>query len=232
MALAPVGLASPKQAHSQKNWGTLLTREKYFQPVDQPAPSLRCKTQAAWRSASPSSRGKVVILNFIHASCGDECPLHSVVIAQLQSMIKDTPMKDRQGFISITTDPNNDVGPVLADYGASHGLDLANWTFLTSPVSEPEDTTRRRAKAFGLVFEEVDGAQMHGVVTNVIDKEGQLRGLFHGLNFAPLNLITFANALVNDVDRRHPESRPEWSLWPWFASLFSGSGLPSGGGAQ
>lgn len=231
LVIALVGLVAPTQAHSLKEMEDALSmRDKYFQAVDQPAPTFTLLNAAGEAVNLSDLRDKVVILNFIYASCGDVCPLHSVLISQLQSMINDTLMKDRVAFVSITTDPSNDTGQVLSDYGTSHGLDPNNWTFLTSPASEPEDTTRQLAKAYGLVFEQADGMQMHGIVTNVIDKRGQLRGRFHGLNFQPLSLVTFANGLVNDLDRPHPDPKPEGSLWSWFTSLFSAPGQPSNGG--
>ena len=38
---------------------------------------------------------KIVVLNFIFASCTDFCPLHSELIAEVQKKVNDTPMKDR-----------------------------------------------------------------------------------------------------------------------------------------
>lgn len=232
--IASVGIATPASAHSLKEVEEQLTgRDKYFQPVDQPAPAFALENADGQAVSLSNFRDKVVILNFIYTNCGDVCPLHSVVIAQLQTMINKTPMRDRVAFISITTDPKNDRGAVLTEYGTSHGLDPVNWTFLTSAVDQPEDTTRKVAKAYGLEFTETEeGAQMHGVVTHVIDKKGQMRGRFHGLNFEPLTLVSFVNALVNDYDYPHAEPKAGDSLWSWFSSLFSGGGQPSQGAGQ
>ena len=103
-------------------------------------------------------------------------------------------------------------------------------------LKELKDALSTRKKYFQPVDQPAPTFPLQNVgsqaATNVIDKKGQLRGRFRGLRFAPLSLFTFANALVNDVDRRHPEPQPEWSLWSWFTSLLSGSGQPSGGGVQ
>ncbi|MCS6758864.1 MAG: SCO family protein [Candidatus Devosia euplotis] len=162
-------------------------------------------------------RGKFAALNFIYAICGDVCPLYSQLVAQLQSMINISPMRDRVAFISITTDPSHDQGRVLIDYGEVQGLDPVNWIFLTSSAGKPEDTTRKVARVYGLEFTEIDGMQMHGLVTRVIDPEGKLRGHFHGLNFEILSLVTFANALANDVHGPEPQDQ---SIWSWFGGLF------------
>lgn len=211
-------LATPAAAHSLEELETQLSgREKYFQPVDQPAPEFTLVDAAGREVGLADFRGKVVVLNFIYATCGDVCPLHSQLVAQLQSMINISPMRDRLAFISITTDPSHDRGQVLTDYGQAQGLDPVNWIFLTSSPDKPEDTTRTVAQAYGLEFTEIDGMQMHGLVTHIIDPEGKLRGRFHGLNFEALSLVTFANALANDVHGQGPQDQ---SIWSWFGGLF------------
>lgn len=50
-------------------------------------------------------RGKVVVLNFIYASCPDVCPLHSELIADIQADVNRTSMKEQVQFVSITSEP-------------------------------------------------------------------------------------------------------------------------------
>jgi protein SCO1 len=224
IALLLALVAPPATAHSLKEIeDQLATNDQYFQPVDRAAPPFEL-VDAKGRTVRMSDLlGKVVVLNFIYATCGDVCPLHSAVIAQLQKKINATPMKDQVAFVSITTDPAHDRGAVLTEYGSTQGLDPANWTFLTSPPGAAEDTTRQIAKAYGLEFTETeDGAQMHGIVTNVIDRSGRLRGRFHGLDFDPVSVIVFVNALVNDVHEPGKEEEAQAAdFWSWFGSLFA-----------
>lgn len=220
-------LVTPAQAHSLEDLESqLYEREQYFQPVDLEAPLFSLQ-DATGRTVSLSDyRGKVVVLNFIYATCGDVCPMHSTLIAQLQKMINETPMKDMVAFLSITTDPRHDTGPVLTEYGSAHGLDPVNWMFLTSSAAQPENTTRALAKSYGLEFTQTDeGDQMHGIVTNVIDRNGRLRGRFHGLNFEPVNFVMFVNALVNDVHKPGDELEQSPTLWSWLASLVGLQGV-------
>src|SRR3546814_15523146 len=87
---------------------------------------------------------------------------------------------------------------VIKDYGSAHGLDPANWTFLTTASDQPEDATRRLAEAYCHSFAKTgDGYQVHGVVTHVVAQPGQWSGNVHGLKFEPANLVVFANAMVN-----------------------------------
>lgn len=223
LALTLPTLTTPAIAHSLEELEQQLSAsDKYFQPVNQPAPDFTLVDAEDQPVSLTELRGKVVVLNFIYTSCGDVCPLHSQLIAQLQSMINISPMKDRVAFVSITTDPSHDRGAVLTEYGAAQGLDPANWTFLTSPANQPEDATRQVAKDYGLEFTDVDGVQMHGLVTHVIDQQGTLRARFHGLRFEVVSLVTFANALANDTHDLGEHSGPEDDPWSWVTNLFGG----------
>ena len=131
-------------------------------------------------------------------------------------MVNATPMKGQVVFVTITTDPKRDTPEVLRAYGPAHGLDPVNWMFLTTSQDQPEDATRKLAEAFGHKFTLTDdGYQMHGIVTHVIDKEGHWRANFHGLNFAPVNLVTLVNALTNDLEHPHAEPEEGWLAWMW-----------------
>ncbi|TJV12009.1 MAG: SCO family protein, partial [Mesorhizobium sp.] len=114
-------------------------------------------------------------------------------------------------FVTVTTDPKRDTPDVLRAYGPAHGLDPANWLFLTTTQDQSDDATGKLAEAFGHKFTLTDDAyQMHGIVTHVIDKEGHWRANFHGLNFAPVNLVTMINALTNNLERPHTEPEKGW----------------------
>jgi protein SCO1 len=213
-------LATPAWSHSLEYVQQQLSdSEGYFQPVDSAAPDFALQDAEGRTVRMTDLRGKVVVLHFIYINCGDFCPLHSELIATLQSMINQSPMKAKVEFVTITTDPTRDKGQVLTDYGEAHGLDPVNWTFLTAAAEQPEDTTRLLAKTYGLEFTQTeDGEQMHGVVTHLIDQDGRLRARFHGLKFKPLSLVTFVNALVNKdlPDDGHGAS----GIWGWLNGLF------------
>ncbi|MER9329176.1 SCO family protein [Mesorhizobium sp. M0152] len=212
IALAAVGFVHGARAHSLADIDAMLQGdEKYFQPIDKTMPDFTLRS-ADGRVVRPADlAGKVVVLHFIYTSCPDVCALHAEKIAEVQKMVNSTPMKDRVVFISITTDPRKDTPEVLKTYGPTHGLDPVNWLFLTTALGQPEDATRKLAESFGHKFTLTeDGYQMHGIVTHVIDAEGRWRANFHGLNFAPLNLVTLVNALTNNLERTHHEQDEGW----------------------
>lgn len=221
IALAAGVVAGPAAANhpGHKLDEVMGSREKFFQPIDKPAPKVSL-SDADGRSVVLSDfRGKVVVLHFIYASCPDVCPLHADRIAEIQGLVNASPMKGLVQFVSITTDPEHDTPEVLRGYGPVHGLDTANWMFLTTTAGQPEDTTRALAKAFGHTFTKTEGNyQVHGVVTHVIDKRGHWRANFHDLKFAPINLVLYINGLTNEHSRPQPPQAKRW--WDKLRELF------------
>lgn len=195
------------------------SREQFFEAVDKEAPGFALEDAAARPVSLADLRGKVVVLSFLYTGCPDVCPLHAEKIAEIQGLIAKTPMREVVQFVGITTDPANDTPDILRDYGPAHGLDAANWAFLTAPGGAPDDTTRRLAEAYGLKFTATpDGYQMHAVVTHVIDQEGRLRARFHGLRFDPVNLVTYVNGLINQ--RHAPKRGSVPGVWDTLRKLF------------
>ena len=194
-------------------------KERFFQPIDQLAPPFELADADGNPVRLSDFSDKIVILNFIFATCTDICPVHSEVIADVQSKINITPMKDMVQFISVTTDPGSDMPDVLRSYGQAHGLDPFNWTFLTGLPGSPGDATRKLADTYKVEFEPLDGGQqMHGVVTHVIDRGGRFAAKFHGLQFDPMNLVLYINGLSNAP--AHLSKSTETGWWSSIRSLF------------
>lgn len=175
----------------------LRAREDFLELTNRPAPSFALHDADGREVRLGELAGKVVILNFVFATCTDVCPLHSDLIAEIQQKVNVLPVRDQVQFITITTHPEFDTPEVLKSYGEKHGLDPANWTFLTSGPERPGDT-RALAEEYGLKFTPVGNGQfVHGVVTHLIDQSGVLRARYHGLKFNPVNLVMHVNALLN-----------------------------------
>ncbi len=198
LMLASVGVA-PTAAHSLKDLEEqLLKRERYVQMMSKKAPEFALRDADGNRVGLSDFAGKVVVLNFVFTNCPDVCPLHSEAVASIQEAINPTPMKGLVQFVTITTDPKRDTPDIMKTYGPEHGLDPVNWVFLTSGPDKPA-VTRELAWRYGLKFTQMkEGYQMHGVVTHLIDKSGNLRGKYFGLKFNETNMIVHINALTND----------------------------------
>ena len=206
LALLFAALAVPASGHSLEYLEQdIIQSEKYFQPEDKTAPGFTLQDADGKLVSLSDFRGKIVVLHFIYTNCPDFCPLHAEKLAQVQKMVNITPMKSMVQFISVTTDPSRDKGQVLKDFGTDHGLDPVNWIFLTNAKDAAEDSIRKLTLTYGVEFKPaVEGDQMHGVVTMVIDHNGKLVGRFHSLRFENLNLVNFVNALTNHQHRDSP----------------------------
>jgi len=197
----------------------LLTSEKFFQPIDKPAPDFALLNQDGDPVTLADFEGKVVVLYFTYLSCPDTCPLQADFIGDLQQTINDTPMRDVVEFVTITTDPLNDTFARMQAFGPERGLDPQNWSFLTSGPDRPE-TTRDLVEQFGHSYQVVDdGYQVHGTVTHVIDKHGQWRGNFYGLDAKTTNMVMFINALVNEHHDDNEDNDPGYL--DRFLSIFN-----------
>lgn len=219
--VAALALASPVSAHDETaDIDELMgSSEKFFQVIDEPAPPFDLADADGNPVRLSDFSDKIVVLNFIFASCTDVCPLQSALIADVQANINITPMKDMVQFVTVTTDPAKDTPDVLKAYGEAHGLDSSNWLFLTAPPGAPDDTTRKLADTYDQRFDPLaDGQQMHGVVTHVIDRDGRFAAKFHGLRFEPVNLVLYVNGLVNSP--HHAAEPPEQGWREWLRSLF------------
>ncbi|MEX2450303.1 MAG: SCO family protein [Rhodospirillales bacterium] len=199
LAALSIAIAAAEAHHPGHRLDEVMgSKEKYFQAVGKEAPAFTLKTADNKIVTLADFRGTVVVLQFIYASCPDVCPLHADLFARVQNMVNRTPMKSRVRFLSVTTDPKRDTAETLEAYGAAHGLDPANWAFLTKAPDAPEDATRRLAARYGHKFTKVgEDYQSHGVVTHVIDRGGVWRANFHGLRFDPLNLVLYINGLTH-----------------------------------
>ncbi len=197
--IAGAATAAGAKAHTlDKLEGQLTRQEQYFQAISKPAPGFTLQDPEGKTRSLKDWRGKVVVLWFIYTNCPDVCPLHTEEMAAVQQMVNRTPMKDLVAFIAVTTDPARDTDEILRGYGQVHGLDPANAILLTSGPERPLGG-RDLAEQYGLKFTPTpDGMQMHGIVTHVIDKSGNLRARYHGLQFKHTNLIAYINALTND----------------------------------
>ncbi len=213
-----LALGSPAAAHhpGDKLDEVMTGKEEFFQTIDRPAPAFALVDADGKPVALPDFADRIVVMHFIYAGCPDVCPLHAEKIAEIQQMVNQTPMKERVQFISVTTDPANDTPEVMKDYGPAHGIDPANWVFLTAGQEQGEDATRRLVEAYGHKFMQTDdGLQVHGIVTHVIDRGGRWAANFHGLKFDPLNLVLYLNGLSNNHGK--PAKPTLWeSVRAWF----------------
>lgn len=216
LALALSALASVAQAHDEAaDIDTyMLGEERFFQVIDQPAPPFDLVDMDGNAVSLASLADKVVVLDFVFASCTDLCPLQSQVMADVQGKVNASEMRDMVEFVTVTTDPTADTPEVMRAYGEAQGLDPSNWRFLTIRPEDAEDATRALSASYANTFTPTDdGQQMHGAVFHVIDRGGRLAAKFHGLEFEPVNMVLYVNGLTNGEHEAEETGRGFWGLF-------------------
>jgi protein SCO1/2 len=189
----------------------MSSEEQFFQAIDAPAPPFELVDIDGNTVRLSDLADKIVVLDFVFASCTDVCPLQSEVLADVQGKVNASPMGDKVQFITVTTDPEADTPEVLRAYGETHGLDPVNWTALTVRPTDGEDATRVLSEAYNNTFTPTDdGQQMHGVVFHVIDRDGRLAAKFHGLQFEPVNMVLYISELTNAPRDGSEPARTGW----------------------
>jgi len=201
LLISVVALGSLKtQAHSIEDVeASLNEKERYAQFVDLPAPQFDLINSESNTLSLADLKGKTIVLNFLYTRCTEACPLHMNLIRQLQTGVEDEGLSEEVVFITIATDREDVAGTRknMRAYGENFDLNPGNWHFLYRAGAEQPGLTSELAKAYGVQFRDTgDGVQVHGVVTHVIDPQGQMRARFHGLKFMPEHLVTYLKAVA------------------------------------
>jgi protein SCO1/2 len=157
-----------------------------------PAPAFELTDQNGNPLALASLRGKLVVLDFIYATCPGPCPMLTSAHVTLQRMLPPA-LRERTRFVSISIDPLRDTPPALRAYGLSRGADLTGWSFLTGP---PE-TVAEVMRGYGVgSIRRPDGQIDHLVATFLIDGEGRIAQRFIGLEHEPETLLRALEGLA------------------------------------
>lgn len=86
-------------------------------------------------------KGKIIVVNFMFANCGDVCPLDTAQLKRVQEIVGDRVGKDIF-FYSFSVDPENDTPKALREFMSRYDI-KPGWTFLTG---RKEDVTALQVK--------------------------------------------------------------------------------------
>ncbi|HZR16044.1 MAG TPA: SCO family protein [Verrucomicrobiae bacterium] len=130
--------------------------------------------------ASSNLLGKVWVADIIFTRCPGPCLKMTRLMRDLQSAL---PPASQAKLVSLTTDAEYDSPPILKAYAQRFGADFNRWMFLTGTPKQiaevaidslkltaiPKKTEERESPADLFV---------HSTIFVVVDKHGQLRGIF------------------------------------------------------
>ncbi len=158
-----------------------------------PAPDFRLTDQSGNAVALSDSRGKVVLLTFLHTSCPDFCPLMAVKLRQtVEAMGADG---RRVALVAVSVDPERDDRRAAMEFTATHRLDGYDWHYLAgteaelAPVWAAYGVGRlpRGAPAVSRIGAPVTDVLGHTEALYVIDPKGRELTLLRG-DFDPDDL--------------------------------------------
>ena len=112
-------------------------------------------------------RGKVALINFMFATCTNQCPLATANLVQVQDALGDRVGRDIV-MVSVTVDAHTDTPAALNRYSQRYGI-KPGWHFITGRQTDL-DLIRRR---LGVLDAAVDKTQHTGILVFGNEATGQ-----------------------------------------------------------
>jgi protein SCO1/2 len=120
--------------------------------------------------------GRVVVVEFIYATCPTTCIALGESFAKLRDQSKAAGLADRVRLISISFDLARDGPEALRSYAQAHEADGRLWI---TARPENEQSLRALLKTFGvIVVPDGSGGFVHNAALHVVDQQGKLVKIF------------------------------------------------------
>jgi protein SCO1/2 len=161
---------------------------------------------------------KVVVINFIYATCPDTCPMETARLLRVQRILGDRVGRDIFMY-SITIDPENDTPEVLADYAKRYRVQ-PGWLFLTGKES---DITLLRQK-LGLYIDEIQDDSGNHNVNLIIGNQATGRWMKRSPFENPYVLATQIGSWLTDW-REPPLADLDYANAPELRNISRGESL-------
>ncbi|MGN6644003.1 MAG: SCO family protein [Verrucomicrobiota bacterium] len=125
-------------------------------------------------------RGHVWVADIIFTRCPGPCLRMTRQMKEIEAAL---PANSSAKLVSLTTDPIFDTPPVLSKYAERFSVDTNRWMFLTGTQKQIADVAIDSLKLTAVEKmpeerESADDLFIHSTIFVVVDKRGQLRGIF------------------------------------------------------
>jgi len=125
-------------------------------------------------------RGHVWVADIIFTRCAGPCPRMTRQMKELQDAL---PSASQTRLVTLTTDPDFDIPPILKAYAERFGADTNRWMFLTGTKKEIAALAVGSLKLTAVEKnpeERTDPADLfvHSTIFVLVDKQARLRGVF------------------------------------------------------
>ena len=157
----------------------MVNGEEFADTIYHTIPEFSYLNQDSVMITSKSMKGEIWVSDFFFTHCPTICPPMTSQMKRLNSMLSD--LRDEVQFMSFSIDPTKDTPARLREYIKEHEIDATNWQFFTG---DEEATHRLGVESFlvhaGTDDSEGSGGFAHGDIFTLVDKEGLVRGIYHG----------------------------------------------------
>jgi protein SCO1/2 len=132
--------------------------------------------------------GKVYIANYFFVTCTGICPVMNSNVHDVYDALQDE--KDLL-ILSHTCQPEVDTVPLLKHYADSIGVDTKRWQFLTGNKLDLYKIARDSYKIDDPQNNvgDIDDQFLHSQFLALVDKRGQVRGVYDGLKKKEVNQL-------------------------------------------
>ncbi len=126
---------------------------------------------------------EVWVADIIFTRCAGPCPKMTRQMKALQAAL---PAGSSTKLVTLTTDPDYDTPPIMQAYAQRFAADPARWLFLTGTKQQIADLAIGSLKLAAVEKQPAERQSpvdlfIHSTIIVVVDKRGQLRGVFETL---------------------------------------------------
>ncbi|MFT5667150.1 MAG: protein SCO1/2 [Vicingaceae bacterium] len=140
-------------------------------------PYFEFTNQLGEKVTSKDYEGKIYVADFFFATCPTICPKMAVHMLELQKHFYD---RNDFGLLSHTINPEHDTVEVLYEYSKKvHSIDSV-WEFVTGSKESIASIARNGYFANAMKDLDAEGGFLHSTNFFLIDRKGQIRGIFDG----------------------------------------------------
>lgn len=149
-------------------------------------PAYRLTAQDGEPFHSSELKGRIYVASFISTTCSGTC---SKVTTQLKQVQKKLDGANEVQLLSVSLEPEHDSLADLQHYASRHGADPNIWTFLTGNPDTIQWLAREGYLLEDLPISAASHPSHHPDQLVLIDKEGHIRGYYHGSDPQDVSLL-------------------------------------------
>jgi protein SCO1/2 len=174
-------------------------------PVLWDAPAFSYIDQNGRPFTSDNLRGRVWITDFFFTTCTSICPMMTLRMSQLQTLLAATDVQ----LVSFSVDPDHDTPPVLMEYAKAWKADETRWHFLSTDPKHLLETAAGM-KVF-VQLPDKDTPIQHSGLFTLVDANGKVRGVYDSSDQEALHrLAGDALALAGVPNAQAASSQAQW----------------------